>query len=119
VGEVYAGDCAEREMTEQLTFDAKEGERQKELGKQKAALSRREMLVIARVEAAHIAETRGIVSADDVFGVLEKVYGIYPEDLGNAAGSIFERGKWEPVHRIKSKRVSNHSRWIFVWRLKR
>jgi hypothetical protein len=106
-------------MSEQLAFDAKEGERQKELGKRKAALSRREMLVVARSEAVRFAEKYGSVIADDVFGVLEKVYGIYPEDLGNAAGSIFERGKWEMLDRIKSKRVSNHSRWIFVWRLKR
>jgi single-stranded DNA-specific DHH superfamily exonuclease len=101
----------------QLTFDAAEAERQKEIWMKQTALSRKDILAIARFEAQEIARYKREVSADDVFAALRN-RGFHPEDLGNAAGSIFAHG-FEPVRRIKSKRVSNHSRWIFVWRLKR
>ena len=99
-------------------FNALEAERQKELGQSRAAASRPEILMAARMEAERIAKQRGEVSADDVFSALAAL-GFHPEDLGNAAGSIFRKSQYEVVRREKSKRASNHCRWIFVWKLRR
>jgi hypothetical protein len=41
-----------------------------------------------------------------------------PENLGNAAGSIFRRGFYFTGEFRNSERVSNHRRTIRVWRLK-
>ncbi len=100
-----------------LTFNLAEGERQKDAGIEQAseALSKARLVAVARQFAFDIAKSRGSVTADDVFQEMEK-RSLYPELLGNAAGSIFRgkdfvfSGQWK-----KSARVSNHARMNRVW----
>lgn len=100
-----------------LNFDLNEGERRKEEGLALAALSRKQLLELARLCAVRIARERGVVSFDDVFFAMVEE-GIDPLPLGNAAGCVFRgkqfvfTGHWE-----KSRRVSNHARVNRVWRL--
>lgn len=82
-----------------------------------AADNAKEQLTLARKVAASIAARRGdrTVTADDVGRVLKEVYGL--DTLGPAAGSLFKTPDWEWTGRFtKSKRVTNHSRLLRVWK---
>lgn len=97
-------------------FDGDEGERQKQEGMDRAADNRAARLAIAREVARKLAVKRPTrsITADDV--------GRYMKDnnlgeLGPAAGSLFKTKDWEWTgERRNSRRVSNHSRELKVWR---
>lgn len=105
-------------MQHTLQFDIAAGELARDKGQAKAAVTRAELLELARDVARQIAMSRSerTVTADDVLKRLSDM-GYEPGELGNAAGSIFKGGQWAFVDRVKSERVSNHARWIMVWRL--
>ena len=103
---------------QQALFDAHEATLQKELGMARAEANRAEALEWAQRAAFTIAVRNGTVCIDDVY-ILMDAFGGHPERLGNAAGSVFDKRRFEFTGRwVKSKRVSNHGRWIRVWRLK-
>jgi hypothetical protein len=99
-------------------FDLPEGIKAGEAGKGLAAVNRATILRNARAVAIWVAERRAdrCVSADDVYRHLSSEQS---RQLGNAAGSLFRGSRWENTGRRKqSKRISNHARWIMIWRLK-
>jgi len=99
-------------------FDAIEAEEGRRKGMAKAAETREPILQVARRLAIEISRIRGKVTADDVQKALIR-RGYHPSELGPAAGSIFKTGDFEFTGEwIKSERVSNHSRYLRVWRLK-
>ena len=95
------------------------GEQLKRDGMAKAAENRKGVLELARGIAIGFALSRPTKTccADDVIEALI-IRGHRPEELGNAAGSIFKRdtwtftGEWKP-----SRRPSNHARFVRVWQL--
>ena len=100
-------------------FDYAESERLKKQGMTLAAThdGKIKLLDIARHYARAIAlqHPEHEVNADDVSMRMIKE-GI-TEKLGAASGSMFKGKEWEFTgKRIKSKRISNHSREIKVWR---
>ena len=105
-----------------VTFDVALSEEAKQEGMAAAAISRAELLELAREIAVVLARRNGEVHADDVQKVLI-LRGYTSADLGNAAGSIF-RGpeksrKFEWTGRFtKSERVCAHRNLLRVWRLK-
>lgn len=105
-------------MQKLMDFDAAEAERLKTAGMSMAEASRAWTdLEHARKTAEYIAIVSGTVTADDVADVLAAEG--YPS-LGNAAGSLFKGKQWEFTGEWrKSKRVSSHSRFVRVWRLKK
>ena len=101
-----------------MKFHESIGEQLRLDGMQQAAGNTKEQLDIARKVAKQIALRRKdrTVTADDVGRVLKEVYGL--DTLGPAAGSIFKTNDWEFTGQWrKSKRVTNHSRMLRVWRL--
>lgn len=99
-----------------FNFDPDESRRRKEEGRSRAALSRQELLEVARDYATKIARERGEVTADDYFLAMLRD-GHDPTRLGPAAGSVFRvgfvfTGKWR-----RSARVSNHSSDLRIWKL--
>jgi hypothetical protein len=83
-----------------------------------AKLESAEVLALARIVARGHAERFGVVTADDVGKVMKDYHGI--DSMGPAAGALFRGPEWEFTgQRVLSSRVSNHSREIKVWRLKR
>jgi hypothetical protein len=83
----------------------------------RAASTREALLDEARAIAVRICKTRGEVTYDDVYlEMLER--GLKPENIGNAAGSLFRGSQFRFTGRwSKSTRVSNHARVNRVWRL--
>jgi hypothetical protein len=112
--------CAtHKAMSQQTLFDATQAAREKELGMARAQSNRSEVLANALDVAILIGRNNAEVTIDDVF-ITMAAFDMHPELLGNAAGSVFRfmslfefTGRW-----VKSKRVSNHGRYIRVWRLK-
>lgn len=101
-------------------FSLEEGIRARDKGMGEAADNRPFVLAIAQSAAREIADGRDSreCCADDVQGLLID-RGYKPEDLGNAAGSLFKNDPcWEFVRWGPSRRVSNHGRSIRVWRYK-
>ena len=97
-------------------FDGELSELLKRHGMGLAADNKEELLHLARAVARNIAHLHGYAHADMVGRVL-RGYGI--RTLGPAAGSIFKGGDWEWTGDwVKSKRITNHSRMLRVWRLK-
>ena len=102
-----------------MTFHDTKGEQLRLQGMGLAADNAQEVLAKAREVAASIALRRHdrCVTADDVGRIMKNVYGI--DTMGPAAGSLFKTKDWEWSGRFaKSKRTSNHSRLLRVWRLK-
>lgn len=98
-------------------FDLAESQKRKEIGQQLAATANQSDLEIARSIAREICRRVGTVTADDVGQVLKQRHGI--KSLGPVAGSLFKTGEFEHTGDYrKSKRVKNHARLLFVWRLK-
>jgi len=107
-----------QDMKTTSLFDLSEGVKARETGKSLAAVNRATILRNARAVAIWVAESRPdrCVSADDVYRYLSSEQS---SQLGNAAGSLFRGSRWENTGRRKqSKRISNHARWIMIWRLK-
>ena len=96
-------------------FNQKASQEARDEGRDLAAARRGDILVLARRLAEAVARRtpEGTCTADDVQAELIH-HGIRPEELGNAAGSIFRQG-WKPVGFRQSSRVSNHARTIRVW----
>jgi hypothetical protein len=105
-------------MSDQQTFDWDKAHRKKKEGMTLAADHRMRLLEHARDIAEVIADQKGTCTADDVQRELI-VQGFEPSLLGNAAGSLFPRSRWEFTGAWKSsQRVSNHAHQNRVWRLK-
>jgi hypothetical protein len=101
-------------------FDDKLGEQLKTDGMNLAAENREALLEQAKAAAVEIAISRPNrrCCADDVYCFLVNA-GVDVSQLGNAAGSLFKKERWEFTgDRVRSKRITNHARWIMVWRLK-
>lgn len=100
-------------------FDSQRGELEKKAGMKAAADAKKSYLERARWGAFLIARRGdGTCNMDQVAEYLAFL-GISPEDLGNAAGSVFKGKEWVFTgRRIKSARVSSHAREIKIWRLK-
>ena len=101
-------------------FDLAGGMALREAGKHLAASKRAYVLSYARTMALAIAKSRPdrCVTADDVYRQLA-LLGHDMALLGNAAGSLFRGNRWEWTgQRKQSLRISNHARWIMVWRLR-
>ena len=99
-------------------FNLFEGEVQKDQGIARASWSRGMLLDEARLIAYDIARRLGEVTYDDVYREMLK-RGLHPENMGNAAGSVFRdptifafTGRWS-----KSARITNHARVNRVWTL--
>lgn len=101
----------------QTTFDFEAAQRAKEIGMAEAFESKRALVEYARKIAVKIAERQTVVSMDDVQYALE-CEGISVFALGNSAGGLFERKKWEAVGRVKSARVHSHGNWLTQWKLR-
>jgi hypothetical protein len=106
-------------MRQPTLFDEAESDRQREIGIARASATRAELLDAAQRSARQICQERGEAYIDDVYRRLE-LLGYNTENLGPSAGGVFKRdefiftGRW-----VKSTRVSNHSRWVRIWRLRR
>ena len=100
-------------------FDAAAGSQARDAGMKIAAEHRKSTLGFAQHIAEQIAQDRSdrTCTIDDVIGWLAS-HG-YDWKLGNASGSVFRGKMWQNTgRRLKSSRVSNHSREIRVWQLK-
>ena len=104
-----------------MQFDPEVGEHQKQAGMGIAADNRSLLLQVARNFARELGRFGGIVDADMVQRrMIETIPDYSPEQLGNAMGSLFKGGEWEPTGEFKkSERVSNHRRLLYQWRLRR
>lgn len=96
-------------------FDAPESLRRRDQGMDRAAQNRAKILRLSRWLAKRHALEHGTVTADDVMRKLD-VLGHTPDQLGNAAGSLFRGSEWECVGWVRSERVSNNGRMIRRWR---
>lgn len=106
-------------MNQLPLFDGKRARAAKARGMAKAAAHHNELLEIARDVAESIARSGdGTVNIDEV--AVDMIHmGLNPDDLGNAAGSVFKGNQWEFTgERVKSTKVSSHAREIKIWRLK-
>lgn len=98
-------------------WDEVEAQRLKHRGKTFAALNRADALAAAKLAAYDLAFDKGEVTADDVYQALDL---LDQEALGNAAGSVFKGKDWIWTGEWRaSTRVSNHGRFLRVWRLRR
>lgn len=105
---------------EARTFDRRAAKEKKSQGMLFAAESRQDILKLAREGAQKAALSREdrTATSEDAQAYLISL-GYSPEQLGNAAGSIFKDGEWAFTGGWKnSTRVSTHSRAVRVWRLK-
>ena len=112
----FFGDWEQREISD--PFDARASAARKETGMQRAEeAASPSPLDLAREIARELAKQRGSVTADDVGELLHQRHQI--ESLGPAAGSLFKGSEWETTGEMrKSTRKTNHSRLLYVWRLK-
>lgn len=100
-------------------FDAEESKRRKESGMKQAAERRKVLLEKVRSVAYGMVLDGMVVTIDDVFERAQKLFGIWPSELGNSAGAVFKSPAFEFVEWRTSTRISNHARPIRAWRLKR
>lgn len=98
------------------TMDLFAAEEAKEAGMKLAFDNKSDLVGRVRYRLEAIARTRQsrTVSIDDAADFLAAI----GESLGNAAGSVFKTGRWEPVGYEKSQKVSSHGRIVQRWRLK-
>ncbi len=100
-------------------YEMNQSERGKQEGMDLAAINKAEALTLARVLAVALAlrqQNREITS--DMVGIAMTNRGMRP--LGPAMGSLFRDGNWQFTGKyVKSIKVSNHSRMLRVWALKR
>jgi hypothetical protein len=100
-------------------FDLFAGESARDCGITHAAESKNQLLNKVRAHLRALAASRPnrCVTADDATKYLVEI-GEDERALGNAAGSIFHCDGWEPTGCwTPSIRVSNHARYLRVWRL--
>ena len=106
-------------MLRQETFNLNLGIKAMQSGQDDAASARPTVLGVARAAAIAAAQAgNGTATADDAYRGLIAA-GYKAQDLGNAAGALFQKSTWEFTGQFKrSARVSNHGRMNRVWRLK-
>ena len=93
-----------------------EGLMLKEWGQLLAAENRADVLAIAQSVAYKLGQEHRHVTIDDVCDQL-KVLGIYREELGNAAGSVFKGGRWKTAGFVLSRQPKRHAGVIRQWTL--
>jgi hypothetical protein len=105
-------------MLRQETFNLNLGLLAMQAGQDDAACARPTVLGVARAAAIAAAQAgNGTATADDAYRGLIAA-GYKAQDLGNAAGALFQKTTWEFSGAYKrSARVSNHGRMNRVWRL--
>jgi hypothetical protein len=97
-------------------FDAAESQRRKEIGCELAAAARKQKLQVAQEIANELAKQHGSVHMDMVAAEMLS-RGCDPNELGNAAGTIFKGKQWMWTGEfVASHRVSRHSGLLRVWR---
>ncbi len=100
-------------------YDMQQSEQGKQEGMALAANIKQERLTKARLLAVEIAlrqVNREITS--DMVGIAMQAHGMPP--LGPSMGNLFRDGNWQFTGKyVKSSKVSNHSRMLRVWALKR
>jgi hypothetical protein len=114
-------DEAMKARDDAANFDGEEGEQRRREGMDIAAVSRKNVLRLARqacVEAALARADRTATADDAQMWLIDQGYS--SNCLGNAAGSLFtDKDTWEVTgRRVRSQRVSNHGHQNRVWRLK-
>lgn len=96
-------------------YDQKRSDELKEKGMKRAVEFHGGPLILARQFAFKHAFEKGEVTADDVSEFMEGI----GETIGPWMGSVFRSKKFVWTGRFtKSRRVSNHSRLLRVWKLK-
>ena len=106
-------------MSKKPTFNSGESEEGKRRGMDLAAAARAELLRKAREIALRLGADGSGVTSDGVSFCLELDASGCGGNLGPAAGSIFKDGHWiDTGARVKSTRVTNHSRELRVWKRK-
>lgn len=101
-------------------INARLSEQQKQLGLELVETSNATFLETMRSKARMLARKKGMITADDV----REYYEQHKHELQikptspNVWGALFSTNEWLWIGYRKSKRVSNHSRPIGVWRLK-
>lgn len=103
-------------MNQLSLFDQEKSKQRKQDGQEAAAESRKSDLDIARDIARELCLKNGTTNADEVGKLLFERHGI--KSLGPAAGSLFKSGFVATGEMVKSERKKNHSRLLYVWRLK-
>ena len=86
----------------------------------RAASKRNPLLAKVQCVAVEVARRKGSITMDDVtFEMLMREPYYRPEDLGNAAGSVFKGKQWQfcDVY-LASVRPESHGRMLRVWRLR-
>ena len=105
-------------MRQTEIFDLNAGMKAKQEGMDLAADNREYVLGLARrllVAAARSHPDLECTADDAQRGLI--AHGYSPEDLGNAAGSLFRGKEWEDTgRRMKSERVTNHGHQNRIWR---
>ena len=75
-----------------------------------------DFLEVIRTYAVKFARTHGSVTSDDLRRYAMSI-GWKPHHP-NTWGAVFRDRRWKSVGRVKSKKISNHARWIHVWEWK-
>jgi len=99
-----------------LAFDVERGRAMRDHGMEAAALAHKDVLRHARSVARRLArQSDNAITVDDVMAELQ-TEGLHPQDLGNAAGSIFKGDpRWVACGYVKSTRPSRHRGVIMSW----
>ena len=99
-------------------FDGPRSEEAKQIGMDRAALSKPEILALAREIAVGLAADRpdGITMDDVTLELVSRGHDIHC--LGNSAGSVFKTGGWICVGMRKSIRIHAHSNLLRIWVIK-
>lgn len=101
-------------------FDQAEANRQRDIGMSRAISSdeRSALLAHAQAIAVELCRTGAVITSDHVAVAMLR-QGVNYADLGNAAGSVFNRKMFEWTGDVcQSIRVSTHGRMIKAWRLR-
>ena len=103
-------------VTDHMRLNLSSGRALRDLGMERAANKRQDLLAEWREQAVFICEAVGVCTTDDLrrhFGA--KAMGINKQ---NWMGSIFRDSRFEWTGRMQPSRIpGNHARMIKVWRL--
>ena len=102
-------------QSQSTIFDAIAANELAASGMELAARNAAPVLVVAQQAAIELGRRNRFVTADDVQAAM-MAKGYTPQDLGNAAGSMFRGRCWKWHGKtVKSERVASHGRLIRVW----
>jgi hypothetical protein len=115
--EIHGEPTVAQHEAEQRAIEAREGERRKREGQQRAAMSKDTLLGYARGLAVDLArENGGLCHADMVAEALTKEG---KPLLGDAAGSLWLKHVWEFSGTFHfSTRPGQHRNRLMIWRLR-